>query len=177
MSVIDRVHVLVAPLCDEYDTELFDVEHNGGVLRITIEKDGGVDIDTLKGLTRAVSRALDEADPIAGRYTLEVSSPGLERTLRTSAHFRWAIGKEIKLKTRPGVEGERRVRGLLTEASEHDFTLVLEDSHGATRRLAYDDIERARTVFEWGPAPKPGKGPSKSPAADPSSPPTRKASS
>ncbi len=83
----------------------------GGVLAVTVDRAGGVDLDALTTANRAVSRALDELDPIPGRYSLEVSSPGLERPLRTPAHFARAIGETITVKTRPQVPGERRRRG------------------------------------------------------------------
>ncbi|MDH3704496.1 MAG: ribosome maturation factor RimP [Acidimicrobiia bacterium] len=167
MSVVETVRSVVQPLCDDAGVDLFDIEHNGGVLRISVERgddadglDGpsnGVDMETLRLLTRAVSRALDEADPIGGRYTLEVSSPGLERTLRTPAHFRWARGKLVKVKTRPHVEGERRIQGLVTAADDDRFEITDETS-GEVHRLGYDDVDKVRTVFEWGPTPKSGSG-------------------
>jgi len=153
MSVIDRVETVVAPLCDEAGVELFDIQHDGGVLRISVDREGGVDMAVLRPLTKAVSRALDEADPIGGRYTLEISSPGLERTLRTPAHFEWAVTKLVKVKTRPHVEGDRRLQGPILAADGEGFE-IRDDESGDTRRLAYDDIDKARTVFEWGPAPK-----------------------
>ncbi|MGI9601954.1 MAG: ribosome maturation factor RimP [Acidimicrobiales bacterium] len=153
MSVLDRVHALVAPLCADVGVELFDVQHNGGVLQISVERDGGVDIDVLRRLTKSVSRALDEADPISGRYTLEISSPGLERTLRTPAHFQWAVDKQVKIKNRPPVEGDRRVQGPV-QAADAEGVDVLDETSGVVRRLEYGDIDKARTVFEWGPTPK-----------------------
>lgn len=161
MSVLDRVHDIVAPLCTDAGVELFDLQHNGGVLRVSIDREGGVDMEVIRALTKAVSRALDEADPIATRYTLEVSSPGLERTLRTPVHFRWAVDQIVKIKTRPEVDGDRRLQGLLVVADDDGIEIEDQES-GETRRLAYDDIDKARTVFEWGPAPKPGSPQQKS---------------
>lgn len=156
MGVEDRVHELVAPLFDERGVELVDVVHEGAVLRVCADQPGGIDLETLQDLSRAVSRLLDEADPLPGRYTLEVSSPGLERPLRTPRHFAGAVGQPVKIRTRPEVDGERRADGQLVTADDDGIEVLLDD--GSVRRLAYDDIERARTVFEWGPAPKPGKG-------------------
>lgn len=157
MAVTDRIEPLVRPLLDDLGVELFDLEHEGGVLRVTVEREGGVDMEAIAELTRRISRALDEHDPVPGRYTLEVSSPGLERTLRTPAHHRWALGKVVRIKTVPGTEGDRRVEGTLAEADDEGVTVALGEGPDApTRRLAYDEIERSRTVFEWGPAPKPG---------------------
>ena len=90
----------------ELGLELVDVEHTGGILRVTVDRAGRRRPRRHQPrLTRRVSRLLDEHDPVPGRYTLEVSSPGLERPLRTPAHFRRAVGAEVTVKTR------RRRRG------------------------------------------------------------------
>ncbi len=93
-----------------------------------------------------------------------MSSPGLERTLRTPAHFAGAIGTRINVKAVAHLDGARRFTGTLVRAGDTDVDVVLDEPAGESRVIAYDQIERARTVFEWGPAPKPGKGP-KSPKA------------
>jgi ribosome maturation factor RimP len=146
--VVARVQELLEPVLTAAGLELFDVELNAGVLQVAVDRDGGVDLDTISRAATAVSAALDEADPISGRYTLEVSSPGLERPLRTPDHFRRYVGAAVTVKTRPDVEGERRVNGVIEDADDEGFTV-------GGRRLRYDQVERARTVFEWGPAPKP----------------------
>lgn len=156
-TVADRVAAIVAPTVESMGLDLYDLEHAGGVLRVLVDKPGGVDLDAITAATRAVSRALDEADPIAAAYTLEVSSPGLERPLRTAEHFAAAAAKEesVRIKTKPGVEGDRRFDGTVTDTTADGFTVRL--AGGSTRTLRYDEVERARTVFEWGPAPRPGK--------------------
>lgn len=160
MDTATRVRELVEPLVAEAGAALYDLEFSGGVLRITVDRDGGIDIDAIGRITRAVSRQLDEQDPIAGHYTLEVSSPGLERPLRTPEHFAGAVGATVSIKTRPGVEGPRRVTGVLVAADDRSATVALaDDEPGATRVLALDDIDKARTTFAWGPSPKPGSSP------------------
>ena len=161
MAVVDRVRGVVLPLLSERSLDLYDVEMAGPVLRVVVDAGGPLDLDVLSDVTRAVSRALDEADPISGRYTLEVTSPGLERTLRTPRHFAGAVGETVKVKVRPGeaeAAEDRRVAGVLTEADDDGIVVRTVDAAGAPvdRRLAYDDIERARTTFEWGPGAKPG---------------------
>lgn len=154
MAAEDRVAVIVEPLVSEAGLEVYDVTHEGGVLRVVVDRPGGVGLDDITGLTRQISAALDEADPIGAAYTLEVSSPGLERRLRRPQHFAGAIGTRVKVKTVPGSEGDRRAEGTIAEAGPESF--VIETSTGA-RRIAYDDVQRAQTVFEWGaerPEPK-----------------------
>jgi ribosome maturation factor RimP len=156
MGTTDRVRDLIAPLLDTRDLELVDVELAGAVLRVVVDRPGGVDLDAVADATRVVSAALDGADPLPGRYTLEVSSPGLERPLRRPEHFLAAVGRRVRVKTVPGVEPERRLEGDLVAAEDDGVVLRLDDGH--ERRLAFPDIERARTVFAWGPAPEPGRG-------------------
>ena len=155
MTIAERVRAIVSPLLADLGLEVYDVEHTGGTLRVTVDRQGGVDLDTIALATRIVSRELDHADPVPGRYTLEVTSPGLERTLRTPAHFQGAVGAVVNVRTLPEVEEPRRVKGELTVADDDGITIKQDD--GVERRLRYDDVERARTVFEWGPAARPAK--------------------
>src|SRR6476619_7229859 len=159
MSTPERVRALVEPLVADLHLELYDLEYSGGVVRVTVDQAGGVGMDTIASLTRALSRAFDEQDPIDGHFTLEVSSPGLERTLRTPAHFATAVGTRVSIKAIAHLEGDRRFAGTLERAGDTDVSVILDEPAGAVRVIAYDEIERARTVFEWGPAPKPGKAP------------------
>jgi ribosome maturation factor RimP len=160
MSTIDRVRTAVEPLVAESGLSLYDVELNKDLLRISVQGPPGTDLDVLARLSRSISHLLDEEDPVAGRYTLEVSSPGLERALRRPEHYRDAVGEIVSVKTHPGVEGDRRIRGVLTEADDDGVVVEPEpaDGDGAAeaRRLAYADISRASTVFDWGPAEQPG---------------------
>jgi len=154
-STVERVRAVVEPIVAAADLDLYDVELAAPILRVLVDKAGGVDLAVLGEVTRAVSEALDADDPVPGRYTLEVSSPGLERRLRTPAHFSAALGKKVRVRTVAGTEGERRVEGTLTAADDDGVTV---DTGGGERRIAFDEVERAKTVFEWGPTPPPGGG-------------------
>jgi ribosome maturation factor RimP len=156
VATAERVQELVAPLFAGTSVELVDVVFTGGTLRITVDRPGGVDLDEISRLTRRVSAELDDHDAVPGRYTLEVSSPGLERPLRTPEHFRRAVGGQVSVKTRPGIEGDRRVAGALVDAGEATIT-VRPDDGSPERILRYEHIERARTIFEWGPADRPDR--------------------
>ncbi len=166
--VVERVRALVAPILDDLGLILYDCEHSGGTLRVTVSRPAGsegpgLDLEVISLVTRLLGRELDHDDPIPGRYTLEVSSPGLERTLRRREHFREAIGELVSVRLQQPVDGTRRIHGTLTGADDQGITVTGEDGPIS---VAYDHIERARTVFVWGPAPKPG-GPKRAPDKTP----------
>ena len=151
MSVADRVRELVEPLLAEEGLELFDVECSPGRVAVLVDRPTGVDLDAITLATQRISALFDREDPVpGGRYLLEVSSPGLERTLRTPTHFRRALGTVVSVKTRAGVEGDRRAKGVLADADDDGFTVE-------GRRFSYGDVERVHTVFEWGPTPPPNR--------------------
>jgi ribosome maturation factor RimP len=143
--------------------ELVDVELVGSgrarTLRLTVERaEGlpeGVDLEALTAASEAVSPTLDALDAVSGSYNLEVSSPGLERALRRPRDFRRFLDTTVSIKTHEAVDGARRHRGRLLAAGDEGVCLEVD---GVERRFAYEDIAQARTVFEWGPAPKPGSG-------------------
>ena len=122
----DELFTRLQPLLAAADLELVDVELRSGVLLVTVDRDGGVDLEALTDANRAVSALLDELDPIPGRYTLEVSSPGVERTLRRPAHFVKAVGETVTVKTRPQVPGDRRLRGVLVAADDDGLTVEVD---------------------------------------------------
>ena len=161
---LDRIRDLVNPITADLSLDLYDVERRGNVVRITIDtppgSDGGISLDTLSLATRLISRELDHEDPVSSAYTLEVTSPGLERQLRTADHFRREVGKDItvRLAGHAVAEGdERRVEGRLVAAD--DTTATVLTASGDERTIDISGVDKARTVFEWGPKPKPGKGP------------------
>jgi ribosome maturation factor RimP len=162
MAEINRIREVIEPVVRALDLGLYDVEIAGSgrarVVRVLVDRPGGVDLDTIAAATEAVSPVLDAplVDAwLSGPYALEVSSPGLERPLRTPEHFQGAIGETISVKTRAGEAPARRDRGVLESAGAASFELVVDGGSRAT--IAYDDVIQARTVFEWGPAPKSGK--------------------
>jgi ribosome maturation factor RimP len=158
---VKRVRELVEPIASDLQLDVYDIEQRGGTMRVTIDtppgSDAGVDLDQLALATRLISRELDHQDPIPGKYTLEVTSPGVERALRTPEHFQREIGKLLNVRLANADNDERRIQGTLVAADETTFTLRVGDGDAATeRRIGIDSIDRARTVFEWGPQPKPG---------------------
>ncbi|MDH2903919.1 MAG: hypothetical protein PXZ08_08225 [Actinomycetota bacterium] len=139
--------------------ELYDVELAKGTLSVTVNRDGGVDLESLTKANRAISEWLDLNDPIPGRFTLDVSSPGLERRLRTLDHFRSAVGEVVTLREKREGLATRRLEGPLLAVS--DTTVTLADMTVGDVEVAISSLERARTVFQWGgeakPSPSRGK--------------------
>ena len=175
--MIQRVRELVDPIASDLDLDVYDVEQRGGTLRVTLDTrpgaSGSVDLEQLSLATRLISRELDHADPVPGRYTLEVTSPGVERSLRTPAHFQREIGKTVSVRLANVEAEQRRLEGVLVAADERTATIrvdpgrvdpgrvdpgrVDEGGEAVDHVVAIDSIDRARTVFVWGPQPKPGK--------------------
>ncbi len=176
----DALASAVEPVLAKLGLDLYDLEIAGRgptqTLRVMIDRAGGgsadrrstepsatatngvgegIDLDAITAATQAISPVLDNDPVIAAllrdSYTLEVTSPGLERPLRTPAHFRGALGATVSVKTGFGPDASRR-RGVLATADDTGFELDVDD--GSHERVEYGDVIQARTVFEWGPAPK-----------------------
>lgn len=152
MGSTDSLAALARPLLDQANLDLWDIEVGPSMVRILVDRPGGVDLDALSAATRALSPLLDEREDLvpAGHYDLEVSSPGIERTLRTVDHFRRYVGSLVTLKTREAIGGTRRLRGTLVAVADEAVDIVVEGSPQAVT-VPLDQIERARTVLEWGP--------------------------
>lgn len=161
-TAIETVIGLLAPLVAEHGAELYDVEWKPGLLRVSIDRPmgtgTGIDLDAVGRLAPMVSALLDalDPDPFPGQYTLEVGSPGIERTLRTPAHYRVQVGQMISVRTVRPLDGERRFLAVLDAADDHGVSL-------AGRTLAYDEIGSARSVFDWAEASATSSKPSKPP--------------
>jgi ribosome maturation factor RimP len=140
-------------LLSDLGLDLYDLEMARGTLNVVVTKPGGVDLESLTKANRTVSEWLDVNDPIAGRYTLDVSSPGLERKLRTAAHFRTTVGEVVTLRELRASEPTRRLEG--TVLSADDTTVTLDDAEHGQVSVLISSIERARTVFKWGAEAKP----------------------
>jgi len=124
-----------------YDAETVN-ENDQTIYRVYITKEGGVDLDTCAEISNDLSPLLDVHPPVSGNYFLEVSSPGIERTLRKPAHFRNAVGERVKLK----IAGGEKVRGVLESADEKGITLKNKEGE---QHYDYADINKARTYFDW----------------------------
>lgn len=161
--LLDRVRTMIEPIASDLQLEVYDLELRGGTLRVVLDtppgSDGGVDLDTLALATRIISREFDHNDPMPGSYTLEVSSPGVERSLRTPAHFQREVGKLVSIRLSDVAADQRRVQGELVAADDSTATIRVGaggDGESTDRTIHIDQIDRAKTVFEWGPQPKKG---------------------
>lgn len=130
-NTVERIADIIKPFSDELGLDIWDVrfvkEGSQWYLRVFIDKDGGVSVDDCVNLTRAVTKPLDEADPIKQSYMLEVSSPGIERELVKDEHFEKFVGSSIILRTIRPIDNVRDFTGKMTDYQNGEITLVLQD--------------------------------------------------
>ena len=126
-ALVEQIAEIVKPIAEELNYDIYHIEYvkESGeyYLRIYIEKDGGVSLYDCEALSRRVSDVLDEKDPITDAYFLEVSSPGLNRTLFTNEHYTRFIGSEVLVKLNKAIEGTKTIKGILKENNETSITV------------------------------------------------------
>jgi ribosome maturation factor RimP len=152
MDVLEEVSDLAESVVRRRSLSLWDVEMGGSkgsrVVRVYVDGDDGVDLDTVAEVSEEISRGLDLRDPIEGRYTLEVSSPGLERSLKRPEHYARSVGKQVIVKTKSRMVGDsHRVDGTILEARDESVTLRTDQQEEVD--VPYEEVKSARTVFEW----------------------------
>jgi ribosome maturation factor RimP len=145
-----ETEALVRPVVEGAGLELVDATYRGErgrrVLRVTIDRDGGVDLDTIATISEKLARRLDLEGFGEGSYQLEVSSPGLERPLKTQAQFERSIGARIEVRTIDPVDGATQHAGTLRGVDDAGIEL---DRDGGVRRIELSAIASARTVVDW----------------------------
>ena len=143
----DELTALLAPVVSEAGMELWALEYNarsgGGLLRLYIDNANGVTVDDCERVSHAVSAALDEDDPIPGQYTLEVSSPGLDRVLKTREHFARFVGEKVRVETSVAVEGRKRFSGRLGNVARDEIEVEVD---GRIVSIPLAAIHKARLV-------------------------------
>lgn len=126
-ALVNEIYEMVKPIADELNYDIYHVEYvkeNGELyLRIYIEKDGGITLSDCEALSRRVSDLMDEKDPIKDPYFLEVSSPGLNRTLFTEEHYKRFIGREVMVKFTKSIDGKKNIKGILKEVNEDSIVV------------------------------------------------------
>lgn len=141
---------VLRPVVEASGLELVEVafgrESGRRVLRVTVDREGGVDLDSIAEASERISRRLDVEDFDPGPYELQVSSPGVERPLKRAADFARSVGERIRVRTVGRVDGARTHTGTLVRAGDSEVTIEID---GGQRTVAYEDIASARTVFDW----------------------------
>ncbi len=151
-DIPEELKTLIEPIVQDHGLELVDAELVRGrswQLRVVVdtpEGDGRVPVDTCARVSREVGTQLDADDAIAQAYTLEVSSPGLDRVLARDKDFRAACGQDVKLETRGPIEGRRRFKGRLLRF-EGDVVTV--ESDGREFAIPFGDVSRANVVYRF----------------------------
>jgi ribosome maturation factor RimP len=143
---VPHIDELLKPGAEALGYELVAVELSGGdvsIVRVYIDGPNGVTVTDCAKASRQFSAIMDVEDPISNRYTLEVSSPGLDRPLAKPAHFIEVVGNDVKIKMATLVDGRRRFTGTLVEAND-EFAVVEVD--GEQTELLYTEMDRARLV-------------------------------
>ena len=147
-SIKETVRDAVSPTITELGYDIWDITYSKvGAdyhLEITIDSPNGINIEDCEKVHRAIDPILDEVDPIEGFYYLDVSSPGIERELRTEAHILHSIGQKVEAKLFAAKDGRRVVCGILK--SFEDGALVITEQAGDVT-LAQNEISKLRTIF------------------------------
>ena len=163
-AVVSEVWRLAEPVVMHEGMEIVDIEYRpeqrGKVLRFYIDREGGIGLDDLAPLSRRLSAILDVNDVVPGAYTLELSSPGINRRLRVPAHFQRYVGKRVRVRSAEPHDGRRSFLGFL-RAVEGDGIVVDVDGGNelVSQFIAFDDIEQANYehAFEHHAKGKPGR--------------------
>ena len=149
-NIAERIRALCEPAVNGLGCVVWDAEYvkEGAemVLRLTIDKEGGVGIDDCEAVHRAIDPLLDEADLIEDAYRLEVSSPGIERTLSRPEHFASCLGETVEVRLFAPMDGRRVLKGTLADAGERSFVL---EENGKAEEIAYKAASKVSTVFDW----------------------------
>ncbi len=125
-ALVQKLNDIAGPVADYYGVELVEVTYHPGkhqTVRLVVYKKGGVLVDDCAAVSRRFAADLEIADVIPGRYTLEVSSPGLDRPLRNPADFRRRIGEEVSLRFSDGDGKKRTAKGTIDSVTDHTVTV------------------------------------------------------
>jgi ribosome maturation factor RimP len=151
-ATVEQVWHLAAPVAAQQGMEIIDIEfqreggRGGRILRLYLDKEGGPNMDEISRVSRALSDVLDSADAIESSYTLEVSSPGINRPLRRPEHFARFVGKRIRVRTRDPIDGRRSFLGILNQAAG-DKIVVVQDGKEFT--IPFNLIEKSNYEHDW----------------------------
>jgi ribosome maturation factor RimP len=151
-TTVARIWQLATPLAAIEGMEIVDIEfrhegsRGGRVLRLYLDKEGGANVDDLSRVSRQLSDLLDTRDAIEGAYTLEVSSPGINRPLKRPEHFTRFIGKRVRVRSREMIHGRRSFLGVLQEVLEDRIRLIQD---GSPYEIPFSMIEKSNYEHDW----------------------------
>ena len=149
---IARIWELAVPLAKMEGMEIIDIElrhegsRGGRVLRLYLDREGGPNMDDLSRVSRELSDALDVREIVEGAYTLEVSSPGINRPLKRPEHFARFVGKKVRVRTREMINGRRSFAGQLLEVSADKISL---NQDGRPCEIPFSVIEKSNYEHDW----------------------------
>ena len=149
---VSRIWEVATQIADGEGMEVVDVElrpegsRRGRVLRLYLDKHGGLNIDELGRVSRQLSELLDTQDIVEGSYTLEVSSPGINRPLKKPEHFQRFIGKRVRVRTGDMIEGRRSFLGILNEVTGEKIKIEVE---GKQYEIPFSKIEKSNYEHDW----------------------------
>ena len=150
MAKVDQLTDMLRPAAEALGYEFLGVEYipqgKHSILRIYIDHENGINVDDCASVSHQASGILEVEDPIASQYTLEVSSPGLERPLFTLEHFKKFVGSKVNLRCHVGVNGRRKFKGELS-AVEDELLIVNVDNE--TFEIDFGDVDGAHLVAEF----------------------------
>jgi len=149
--IIREVCALIEPILDEIEIELVDIEYlfeqGRWILRIYVDKSGGITLDHCTRVSREIDDLIEVKDIFHQEYVLEVSSPGLNRRLKKEKDFQRAVGKDMKIRMATPLEGQRNFRGNLQSFKDGILCLSVKDD---LILLSYGDVEKANLVYDFG---------------------------
>ena len=151
-ATITRIWELAAPLAQSRGMEIVDIElrregsRSGRVLRLYLDKEGGPNMADLSQVSRELGDVLDDHDVVEGTYTLEVSSPGINRPLKAPEHFKRFIGKNVRVRTRDLVQGRRSFLGPLMDVMNEKIVV---NQDGKPIEIPFAVIEKSNYEHDW----------------------------
>ena len=151
-NIAGRVKEMLEPTVNELGYVLWDVEYvkEGAewFLRITLDSEEGININDCEKVHMAISPMLDEADPIEGSYRLEVSSPGIERDLKTPMHYKACLGWDVEVRLFTAVDGRKVIKGVLVGYDEDNGSFAISEN-GNEVVLEKNVVSKIKTVYEF----------------------------
>ena len=150
-NVVSAVRAAIAPVVENLGYSIWDLEYvkegSDYFLRVTIDSPNGITIDDCEIVHRAIDPVLDDADPIEGAYHLEVSSPGIERDLRTDEHFQASAGERVEIRLFAPIDGAKVFVGKLLGLDEEQNVLL--ETETGEKALPREKIAAAKTLFDF----------------------------